>query len=128
MTRLPSQQVGTVKSIAYCSPKSFVGYNALVAIAIEQIKRGVTPPAFEKEDILTINVELDSPIFNEEYEMLGARQAPAGGAEVLVVFLESKVVLAFWVYPLQWQFPVIRAIYKLGGKSVNTDPESSINN
>lgn len=122
-TLLPSQQLGTVKSISYCNRKSFVGYNALVAIAIEQMRRGVTPSAFEKEDILTIDVELDSPIFAEEYEMLGARLAPSGGAEVLVAFIESKVVLAFWVYPLKWRDPVIRAIYKLRsdlGSEVNT--------
>jgi hypothetical protein len=106
-----------VKSISHCNRKSFVGYSALVAIAIEQIKRNVTPQAFETEEIMTINVEPDSPLFNEEYEMLGVRPAPMGGAEVLVTFLESKVVLAFWVYPLEWQYPVIRAIYKLGDES-----------
>jgi len=62
-----------MRSISYCNRKSFVGYNALVAIAIEHIKRGVTPPAFDKEDIQTMNVNLDSQIFDEEYEVLGAR-------------------------------------------------------
>lgn len=113
-TLLSSQQLGTVQSISYCNRKSFVGYNALVAIAIEQTKRGVNPPAFEREDIPMTGVELDSPVFNEEYEMLGARPAISGGAEVLIAFAESEVVLAFWVYPLEWQYPVIRAIYKLG--------------
>jgi len=125
-TLLSSHQLGTVKSIAYCNRKSFIGYNALVAIAIEQIKRGVTPPAFEKEDILTMDVELGSPIFSEEYEMLGAQPALYGGAEVIVAFMESKIVLGFWVYPLEWQYPVIRAIYKLGGASNTTDAESGI--
>ncbi|MCA1643718.1 MAG: ATP-binding protein [Acidobacteria bacterium] len=125
-TLLSSQQLGTVKSISYCNRKSFVGYNALVAITIEQIKRGITPPLFETENIVLMNVELDSPIFDEDYEMLGARAALAGGAEVLVAFIESKVVLAFWVYPLQWQYPVIRAIYKLGGEPDTTNVESSI--
>ncbi len=125
-TPLPTQQSGTVKSISYCNRKSFVGYNALVAIAIEQIQRGVTPPAFETEDILTMNIDLDSPILNEEYEILGARPAIMGGAEVLVAFIKSKVVLAFWIYPLQWQYPVVRAIYKLGGASDMTTAESNV--
>lgn len=125
-TLLSSQQLGTVKSISYCNRKSFVGYNALVAIAIEQIKRGITPPAFEKEDILMIDVELNSPIFDEEYEMLGARPALGGGAEVIVGFVKSKIALAFWVYPLQWEYPVIRAIYKLGGASDTANAESSV--
>ena len=110
---LPTKQLGTVKSICYCNRKSYVGYNALVAIAIEQIKRGITPPVFEREDIKMTEAALDDPIFTEEYEMLGVRTAPMGGAEVLVAFLESEVVIAFWVYPLQWLYPVIRAIYKL---------------
>jgi hypothetical protein len=125
-TLLSSQQLGTVKSIAYCNRKSLVGYNALVAIAIEQIKRGITPPAFENDDILTRNVEFDSAIFEEDYEILGARPAIMGGAEVLVAFIESNAVLAFWIYPLRWQYPVIRAIYKLGGESVTTNAESGI--
>lgn len=120
-TQLSSQQLGTVKSIAYCNHKSFVGYNAIVAIAIEQIKRGVTPPVFETENILTMNIKLDSPVFNEDYEMLGARPAIMGGAEVLVAFIEPKVILAFWVYPLGWQYPVIRGIYKLEGESENSE-------
>ncbi len=125
-TLLSSQQLGTVKSICYCNRKSFVGYNALVAIAIEQSKRGITPPAFERNDILTTDIELNNLISSEEYEMLGARLAIMGGAEVLVAFIESKVVLAFWVYPLGWEHPVIRAIYKLGGESDTADIESSV--
>jgi hypothetical protein len=112
-TLLSSQQLGTVKSIAYCNRKSFVGYNALVAIAIEQIKRSIAPTTFEREGILTEEPELHSLLLNEEYEMLGARPCIMGGAEVVVGLIESKVACAFWVYPLQWQEPVIRAIYKL---------------
>jgi hypothetical protein len=125
-TLLSSQQLGTVKSIAYCNQKSFIGYNALVAIAIEQIKRGFTPPAFEQEKILMMDVELNSPIFDEEYEMLGAQPAIGGGAEVIVGFVKSKVALAFWVYPLEWKYPVIRAIYKLGGASDTTKAEAKV--
>ena len=90
----------------------------------EKIANDLTPPTFETEDILTKYAEIENPldtqIFNEEYELLGARPAWGGGAEVLVAFIESKVVLAFWVYPLQWIYPVIRAIYKLKGE-VATD-------
>ncbi len=111
---IPSQQLGTVKSIIYCNKKSYVGYNVLVVQAIEQIQRGEIPKEFEREDITLMNIELDNPVFKESYELLGARQATMGGAEVLVAFEESEIVLAFWVYPLQWQFPVIRSIYKLG--------------
>ena len=125
-TLLSSQQLGTVKSIAYCNRKSLIGYNALVAIAIEQIKRGITPSSFESEDILTMDIELDSPMFSEEYEILGARPSIVGGAEVLVAFTASEVVLAFWVYPLEWQYPVIRAIYKLGGDTVTKNTGSSV--
>lgn len=91
-----------------------------MAIAIEQLKRGISPPVFETKDIMTMNIELDSPIFMEPYEMLGVRQAPAGGAEVLVAFIESKVVLGFWVYPLEWKYPIIRAIYKLSSEPVTS--------
>jgi hypothetical protein len=114
---LPAQQLGTVKSISYCRKKSFVAYTALVAIAIEQLSKGITPPIFTPGEIVTMDIELDSPIFNEQYEVLGARPAIMGGAEVLVSFPESKVLLAFWIYALQWKYPEIRAIYKLGGKS-----------
>jgi hypothetical protein len=124
-TLLSSQQLGTVKSISYCNHKSFVGYNALVAIAIEQMRRGITPSSFEREDIVTMDIELDSPIFDEDYELLGARPALMGGAEVLVAFIVSKVVLAFWVYPLEWKYPVIRAIYKVAGPSETTSTESN---
>jgi hypothetical protein len=48
-----------------------------------------------KEDILTMDVELGSPIFSEEYEMLGAQPALYGGAEVIVAFMESKLYLDF---------------------------------
>jgi hypothetical protein len=123
-TLLSSQQLGTVKSIAYCNRKSFVGYNALVAIAIEQIKRGIIPSSFETEDILMMGVNLDSQIFDQEYEMVGARPAIAGGAEVIVGFVKSKTALAFWVYPLEWKYPVIRAIYKLGSASETTNTNS----
>ncbi|MBC7933534.1 MAG: ATP-binding protein [Rubrivivax sp.] len=125
-TLLSSQQLGTVKSISYCNRKSFVGYNALVAIAIEQIKRAITPTSFESENIVMMNIEIDSPIFNEDYEILGARPALMGGAEVLVAFIESKVVLAFWVYPLEWKYPVIRAIYKLGEATDTSNAEAGI--
>lgn len=111
---IPFQQLGTVRSISYCNQKSFIGYNVLVARAIEQIARGDIPKEFEQEDISIRGVSLDSPIFRKEYELLGARPAFSGGAEVLVGFRESKEVIAFWVYPLQWTYPVIRAIYKIG--------------
>jgi hypothetical protein len=113
-----SKQLGTVKSISYCNRKSFVAYNALVAIAIEQIQRGITPQSFEKEGILTTDVELASIIVNEEYEILGVRRVPMGGAEVLVGFKPSKAIVGFWIYPLQWRYPVIRDIYKIQGASI----------
>ncbi|SRR6266568_6467837 len=114
---LPSQKLGTVKSIAYCNRKSFIGYNALVAIAIEQIRRGIVPEAFEREDLTTLEPSLDSPIYKESYELLGAKPALFGGAEVLVAFTESNTVVAFWIYPLGWVDPVIRAIYTLHPKA-----------
>jgi hypothetical protein len=125
---MPAQQLGTVKSISYCRTKSFVAYTALVAIAIEQLSKGITPPIFTPGDIVTMGIELDSPIFNEQYEVLGARPALMGGAEVLVAFPETKVLLAFWIYPLEWKYPEIRAIYKLGGESEATDINENTNN
>jgi hypothetical protein len=124
-TLLSSHQLGTVKSISYCNRKSMVGYNALVAIAIEQIKRGITPPIFEAEDLLKKDDELYSMILNEDYEMLGGRFAVMGGAEILVGFIESKAALAFWVYPLAWKDPVIRMIYKVGGQTGTINQPSS---
>lgn len=97
---IPFQQLGTVRSISYCNKKSHTAYNALVAKAIEQIGRGVIPKEFERDDISITGVELDSPIFQEEYELLGSRPAMIGGAEVLVGFPKSKEIIAFWVYPL----------------------------
>ena len=122
---IPSQQLGTVKSIIYCNEKSYVGYNVLIVKAIEQIQLGNIPDEFEREDITLMNIELNDPVFNESFELLGARPATLGGAEVLVAFEESKIVLAFWVYPLQWQFPVIRSIYKI---EENIDQKESHSN
>ena len=124
-TLLPSQQLGTVESITYCNRKSFVGYTALVAIAIEQLKRGITPELFERENILTKNIGFDGAVFDEavfeeEYEILGAQPAVMGGAEVFAAFTESQTVLAFWIYPLAWKEPVIRAIYKIKTKPTTT--------
>ncbi len=113
---VPSQQLGTVKSIAYSNRKSFIGYNAMVAIAIEQIRRGLIPSAFERPELTTLEPKLDSPIYAENYELLGARPALTGGAEVLVDFTESKTLIAFWIYPLEWRYPVIRAIYTIHPK------------
>lgn len=111
---IPFQQLGTVRSISYCNQKSFIGYNALVARAIEQIANGEIPKEFEREDISIRGITLDNPIFRKEYELLGAQPAMFGGAEVLVAFPETKEVIAFWIYSLQWKYPVIRAIYKMG--------------
>lgn len=125
---IPFQQLGTVRSISYCNQKSFIGYNALVARAIEQIGRGEIPKEFEREDISIRGVDLDSPNFHQKYELLGAQPATLGGTEVLIAFPETKEVIAFWVYPLQWRYPVIRAIYKLSGDSENSEDISSMNN
>lgn len=117
---IPFQQLGTVRTISYCNKKSFIGYNALVARAMEQIGRGEIPNDFEREDITITGIDLNSPLFQKEYELLGARPALMGGAEVLVGFTESKEVIAFWIYPLQWQYPVIRAIYNLRGDNLDS--------
>lgn len=119
---IPFQQLGTVNTISYSNQKSFVGYNILVVRAINQIREGKIPKEFEREDILIDNIDLDSSLFHQEYELLGAQQALMGGAEVWIGFPETKEVVAFWVYPLRWQFPVIRAIYKL---QPNQDLENS---
>ena len=121
---IPFQQLGTVRSISYCNQKSFIAYNALVARAIDQIGRGEIPKEFEHENISISGIELNSPIFQEEYELLGAQPAMFGGAEVLVGFPETKEVIAFWIYPLQWRYPVIRAIYKMENSSENTEDNS----
>ncbi len=123
---IPFQQLGTVKSIIYCNKKSYVGYNVLVVQALEQLQRGEIPKEFEREDITLMNVNLDDETFTESYELLGARQAIMGGAEILVAFTESKIVLAFWVYPLQWRYPVIRSIYKLGESIEQIESDSNL--
>jgi Putative DNA-binding domain len=109
---IPSQQLGTAKSIIYCNRKSFVGYNVIVVLAIEQIRLGKIPSQFERDDITLLNIELNDPIFSESYELLGAQASTIGGAEVWVGFTESKTLIKFWIYPLQRQYPVIRGIWK----------------
>ena len=106
--------MGTVKSVIYCNKKSYVGYNVLVVQALEQLQREEIPIEFEREERTILDFEFDDSVFKESYELMGARPATLGGAEVLVLFAESQTVIGFWVYPLQWQFPVIRGVYKLG--------------
>lgn len=120
---VPFQQLGTIRSISYCNKKSLIGYNVLAAKAMEQIKRGEKPKEFEREDIQHIDIE--DPLFDEPFELLGGKPAIMGGAEVWVGFPESKEVIAFWIYPLEWRYPVIRAVYKLTKESPEEDLESA---
>lgn len=126
--KIPFHQLGTVKSIMYCNEKSYVGYNVLVVKALAQLQLGQTPKEFEREDIVLMDIELDDSVFGESYEILGARPHTFGGAEVLVAFVESETVLAFWVYPLQWQFPVIRGIYKISNSKDDIETEFNSDN
>jgi hypothetical protein len=112
---VPFQQLGTVRLISHCNRKSQVAYSAMVVKVIQQIRQGTVPKEFESEDISVSGIKLDDPIFHETYELLGVRQAIMGGAEVLIGFHESKTVIAFWIYPLMWRNPVVRAIYSTGG-------------
>jgi hypothetical protein len=114
--------VGTIKSIYYCNRKSYIGYIALVAIALEQMRKGIEPPIFEKGGPTLLDIDLDDPVFKEPYEILGAVAALLGGSEVLVAFTDSKVGIAFWVYPLMWSTPVIRSI----GRRPRIDETASI--
>ena len=112
-TSVATSQLGTIKSIAYCERKSTVGYNAMVAIVIEKIRRDITPTEFERNNLLEES-QIDRELFDDAYDLLGARPALFGGQEVLVGFPTSKRVIAFWIYPLEWRYPVVRAIYELG--------------
>ncbi len=113
---VPSQQLGTVRAVSYCKRKSLIAYNAMVAKAMKELRQGILPESFEREERTFLDINIEDPIFQKDYELLGGRQAEMGGVEVLVGFPETEEVLGFWIYPLQWQFPVIRGVYKLNSK------------
>lgn len=102
--------LGRVEVISLCTVSSFLSYESVVAIAIEQIRNGQTPTRLDEMAI--IEVDLDAPYLQKEYNILDISPALMGGASVTVGF-EGGPILHFWLYPLAWQFPVIRVISKL---------------
>jgi len=112
---------GVIRSIGTCTIKSFLSYIAVVSISIEQIRAGKIPTRIEDSTILEasigsgsdemklVNVDFDAPFFAKEYNIVKAELGLMGGAWVYAVFGTDRYI-AFWLYPLRWEFPVIRAI------------------
>jgi hypothetical protein len=105
-----SAQLGTVKAIIYCNKKSYVGYNAVTIISIEQIKRRQKVEYLESHDLPLHGITLDDPVFHEDYVVLGGTPGAMGGANVFVEFKPSQTLVDFWIYPLMWSEPVVRSI------------------
>ncbi len=101
---------GTVKSIRFARKSSITVYEAVVAVAIEFIRRGQRPPQLEEGAIVDVDLRADH--FHEDYEIFGTTRNLMGGANVGVTFAGGNA-LAFWVYPLAGIEPAIRSIYPL---------------
>ena len=75
-------------------------------------------------NVFKFGLDRDDPVFQEPYEILGGVPALFGGSEVLVGFQNSETLIAFWV-PLEWTYPVIRAVYKRTEEQVLNESISS---
>ena len=118
---LNRKTVGIIRSIGTCTTKSFLSYIAVVSISIEQIRAGKTPTRIEDDTVLEarigsgpdeirlIDVDFDASFFAKEYNIVSVELGLMGGAWVYAVFGSNRYI-AFWLYPLRWEFPVIRAI------------------
>lgn len=102
------EELGTIRALGYCTVKSFMSYEAVVSIAVEQIRDGQRPSRMEEMAMVPVNLE--AKFFQEPYNILGVTQNIMGGANAHVAFGEEKC-LVFWLYPQRWEFPMIRAIY-----------------
>lgn len=103
-------QFGTIRAIIYCNKKSYVGYNAVAIITVEQIKRGQQPEYFEREDIFLDDIDLKDEVFHQSYVLGGGQPATFGGSQVYLNFETAETLLVFWIYPLNWSYPVVRSI------------------
>jgi hypothetical protein len=93
--------------IIHCIKSSFALYEAIVSVAIQQIRIGERPSLME--DRCVLEVDLHDKLFHEDYNIIAIVPSLFGGAIVHVAF-ESKKIISFWIYPLGWERPVIRVI------------------
>ncbi|MGI3001345.1 hypothetical protein [Vibrio alginolyticus] len=117
--------VWVADSITYTKAASIVAYRSILLSVLQELKAGRvsmfaeelaergTDPDFEnnKLGMLTLN-QFSKQYLHQEFEFIMMKPALGGGAELYLGFNEKKV-LYFWVYPLGWEQPTIRAIVDL---------------
>jgi hypothetical protein len=94
--RYPDAQLGRVQGIIYCDSASFACYEPLVSIAIQQMRNGIKPSNLHSER--AIDIDINAPFLQEEYDILNSELFPHGGAYSIVKF-EGGEHLLFWLYP-----------------------------
>lgn len=109
--------------ITYSKQSSKVSYLAIVNSAIQELKAGRISVFFNELSKMSNNEikDLKLPIIslesfknnflNEDYKVIGSVWNPMGGMNIILGY--ETDILEFWVYPLDWKQPSIRAIISI---------------
>ncbi|MEZ8311515.1 hypothetical protein AB6D20_019290 [Vibrio splendidus] len=112
-------------SITYTKAASIVAYRSILLSIFQELKagrvsifaeelaeRGSAPDFMDNElGMLTLG-QFSSQYLHQKYEIVMMKPAIGGGVELYLGFNEEKV-LYFWIYPLGWEQPTLRAIVDL---------------
>lgn len=111
-------------SITYTRAASMVSYRAILLSVFQELKAGrvsqfaeelaerENSDFFEKNDIGMLSLrDFSEQYLHQDYEFVLMEPALNGGAEIYLAFGEK--LLVFWIYPLGWEQPTLRAILDL---------------
>lgn len=117
-------EIWTADSIIYTKSASFVAYRAILLSVFQELKAGrVSQFAeelaergrdkdFNNNDLGMLSLESFSRQYlHQDYEFVLMKPALGGGAEIYLSFGDK--LLYFWIYPLGWEKPTVRAIVDL---------------
>ena len=103
--------------ITYSKQSSIVTYLAILTSAIQELKANRVSVFFEElnkkgnSKLMDADVPLKEFIakfLHKDYDIIGIKGNPFGGVHIILGYEDA--ILVFWVYPLEWEQPSIRAI------------------
>jgi hypothetical protein len=119
------QNIWVADSITYTKEASITAYRSILLSVFQELKAGRISrfaeelaergkkPEFKKNDLGMLSLEeFSQKYLHQSFEFIMMRPAIGGGVELYLGFNKEKI-LYFWIYPLGWEQPTIRAIVDL---------------
>ncbi|MEF1285946.1 hypothetical protein QTN94_19015 [Vibrio sp. M250220] len=112
------QEISVATSITHTKAASIVAYRSILLSIFQELKAGRVSQFAEEiearaksttfpEGMLTLE-SFANNYLHQEYQLVAMKPSLMGGAELYVGFGEK--LLYFWIYPLGWTQPTLRAI------------------